>query len=224
MLDMKQIKKTSLIEIDGQSTTSICGSNSITINKTFPPIFENRVSNSSWNQFCEEADRVLEPMARIKRMEQILDLLKSLTILAALAFFTITTTGVVDLGYSIVLLASISIFAPVALFYSLKKLKQRVSSRRHNIVKNMKKFCTKKSSEYPQISFCLAGDNTTFGQGRFTVTNILSIYIDVLDGGKDDGSNMSATISELSDGKDNTKCSIDPAMDSLSTPSIVTLV
>lgn len=193
-VDTKQIQNTSLIEIEGQSITSICGSNSLTINRTFPPIFNSLVSQSSWNQLCEEVDRVLKPMARIKRMEEILELLRSLSIIFALVFFLITITGIVDLGFGIILLVSIPILAAVTLFYSLKFLKQRVTLRRNDIVKNMKELCTRKSSEHPQISFHVMGDNTTFGQGRFIVTNILCICINVSDGRKDDGSNISASI------------------------------
>jgi len=53
-----------LIDIAGQSR---CNSGPVTIDRTFPAVFDGRVSQVVWNQFCEEVDRGLEPMPRIMK-------------------------------------------------------------------------------------------------------------------------------------------------------------
>ena len=44
------------IEIDGQDSEGCCTSTPVTINRTFPICLNDRVSQFSWTQFCEEVD------------------------------------------------------------------------------------------------------------------------------------------------------------------------
>lgn len=149
-----QNHNTAQINIDGQSDNS----GQATINKTFPILLNDRISQSSWTRFCEEVDRELEPLSGIRRTLKIANMVRSLVgfaIMVAIMLLVIPSgvndyDGVSGLAiYMIILLVGI----PLVLIVALSRYTSKLYSRFQDVVTEVKEICTRKSNDDPEITF-----------------------------------------------------------------------
>jgi len=181
---------TTVIGINGQSESfacndNACNDNSVTVDRTFPPVLASRLSESSYNSFCEEIDRVLEPMAIIKRNIEVAKIV-GISFLAVCVCL-IAAYFYIDIGDSgVFVIVAILVLTPILFVY----LRRQLFSTQESVFDNLKDVCTRwsnetrKSAESQQISFQANANYsiqglTRKGQVITSVLPVLSISIDV---------------------------------------------
>jgi len=181
---MQSGANTTVITINGQNTVGVnsaCIDNSVTIDKTFPPILVNRLSASSYSSFCDEIDRVLEPMSKITKDLAVTNLVTFVIFIGALALFlVITLMDFFETFIRLILIFGICALGSILSIYGRKLF----ASRQQDVINNLEQVCTRKSTESQQISFQL-NTNQTFegftrrGRARINSLRVLSISINV---------------------------------------------
>ena len=182
-----------LIDIAGQSRCN--GGVPVTIDRTFPDVFDGRVSQVVWSQFCEEVDRGLESMPRImKNYPRSKYLL--LFLYPGIGFFFVVLFAILDwdnLNGLVAVLVSVPLGTFIVLHVLVSCWTRKIVKSFCDVVNDLNELCTRKSKDNTQVSYHIVntmGKSINMDGGNYVTELRISVKLsDGNNNGNNDGNN-----------------------------------
>lgn len=165
------------IELLGQGFTS----QAVKIDRSFPGILADKMSNSAWLAFCDEVDTVLEPLTPMKQKVKrrlILTTVASIGLFAALAIMGATGSVITSSGVSPVFIGFFIACAVVPMAFQCSTMRT-VMSQTTRIMENLQRVLNTESAKRSDVSFHIRTERYYTGNHRnSTGSNITTNYIE----------------------------------------------
>ena len=164
------------IELLGQGFTS----QAVKIDRSFPGILADKMSNSAWLAFCDEVDTVLEPLTPMKQKVKrrlILTTVASIGLFAALAIMGATGSVITSSGVSPVFIGFFIACAVVPMAFQCSTMRT-VMSQTTRIMENLKRVLNTESAKRSDVSFHIRTERYYTGNHRnSTGTNYIECSV-----------------------------------------------
>jgi len=147
------------INIYGQETELFCvcdEAKDVIINRSFPDILNEIVSQNSWTTFCENIDKALEPMVAIRNNITRMWKLKiaNIIIFILIVGFVYLNSILRDGSFMLMPIAA----APILIIFVLGCCDVNTKSRAQKVLKNVKRVCAQMNSEHQDVTFRMMRD------------------------------------------------------------------
>lgn len=164
------------IELLGQGFTS----QAVKIDRSFPGILADKMSNSAWLAFCDEVDTVLEPLTPMKQKVKrrlILTTVASIGLFAALAIMGATGSVITSSGVSPVFIGFFIACAVVPMAFQCSTMRT-VMSQTTRIMENLQRVLNTESAKRSDVSFHIRTERYYTGNHRnSTGTNYIECSV-----------------------------------------------
>lgn len=164
------------IELLGQGFTS----QAVKIDRSFPGILADKMSNSAWLAFCDEVDTVLEPLTPMKQKVKrglILTTVASIGLFAALAIMGATGSVITSSGVSPVYIGFFIACAVVPMAFQCSTMRT-VMSQTTRIMENLQRVLNTESAKRSDVSFHIRTERYYTGNHRnSTGTNYIECSV-----------------------------------------------
>ncbi len=127
----------------------------VTIDREFPSLFENSVSDREWIDFCNEVDAILEQLTELNRKsQQISEKMKPFLWINFMIMFSGFIAAMLEEGIASILFI-VSMFTFFALLYKRRQLfdEENLFAIGQNVFGDLKSCCTEASSQHSNVSF-----------------------------------------------------------------------